>query len=378
MKLVINLKLKPTAPQQRALQETLERCNAACNWLSEVAFRENTVKQFALHKLTYLQCKERFSLTSQAVVRCIAKVADAYKLKDADKTQRTFRKWAAQPYDDRIFRFGKGDTINLWTLDGRQTIAFECGEYQRNLIPFRKGEVDLMLIKGKWYASCVVDIDDAEPFAPTGGVLGVDLGIVQIATDSDGEQFSGDKIEAVRQKYHNLRKALQKKGTKSAKRHLKKISKNEANFRKNTNHVISKKLVDKAKGTFRSINLEELKGIREKVTVRKNQRAKHSGWAFFQLQQFVVYKAKRVGVSVQFVNPRYTSQSCSVCGHTERANRKSQSVFVCKQCSFSYNADKNAALNISLRAAVNPPIVAAVDPHGLWRGKLQAPSFRAG
>ena len=378
MKLVINIKLKPTAEQKRALQATLERCNAACNWLSEVAYRENTVKQFALHKLTYLQCKERFSLTSQAVVRCIAKVADSYKLKDADKTQRVFRKWAAQPYDDRIFSFGKGYTINLWTVNGRITIPFECGDYQRRLIPFRKGEVDLMFVKGKWYASCVVDIDDAEPFAPTGGVLGVDLGIVQIATDSDGEQFSGDKVEAVRKRYHALRQALQKKGTKSAKRHLKRIAKNEANFRKDTNHVISKKLVDKAKGTFRSINLEELKYIRERVTVRKNQRAKQSGWAFYQLQQHIVYKAKKSGVTVQFVDPRYTSQCCSVCGHTERANRKSQAVFVCKQCSHSQNADINAAKNISLRAAVNPPIVAANDPHGLWRGKLQAPSFRAG
>jgi|SRR5450631_431520 len=375
MKLVINLKLNPDVQQQRALQDTLERCNAACNWLSEVAYKENTIKQFALQKLTYRQCREDYGLTAQAAIRCISKVADAYKLKDADKTQRNFRKWSAQPYDDRIFRFGKGDTVNLWTIAGRQTIPFECGEYQRKLIPYRKGEVDLMFIKAKWYASCVIDVDDAEPFAPTGGVLGVDLGIVQIASDSDGEQFSGDKIEVVRKRYHTLRQQLQKKGTKSAKRHLKRIAKNEANFRSETNHVISKKLVEKAKGTFRSINLEELKGIRERITVRKNQRAKQSGWAFYQLQQYIAYKSKLCGVTVNFVDPRYTSQSCSVCGHTAKANRKSQAVFVCKSCNHNQNADINAAKNISLRAAVNPPIVATDDPHGLWRGKLQAPSF---
>lgn len=355
MKLVINLKLKPTAQQQRTLQATLERCNAACNWLSEVAYRENTVKQFALHKLTYLQCKERFSLTSQAVVRCIAKVADAYKLKDADKTQRVFRKWAAQPYDDRIFRFGKGDTVNLWTVEGRQTIAFECGEYQRKLIPFRKGEVDLMFVKGKWYASCVVDIDKAEPFAPTGGVLGVDLGIVQIASDSMGEQFSGAQIDAVRERYTKLRKQLQSIGSRAARRKLNKLKGKQKRFQQITNHTISKKIVAKAERYSMSIALEDLKGIRTRVKVNKSQRQRLSNWGFYQLKSFVEYKAKRAGVTVQVIDPRNTSRTCPACGFVSKANRREQSVFRCVSCGHSGNADAVAAINIGSKAAVNQP-----------------------
>jgi len=219
MKLVINLKLVPDAAQQRALQETLERCNQSCNWLSGLAFKAEVFGQYALLKAHYYAMREQFGLTAQAAVRCIAKVADAYKLKNKRDKLREFRKWAAQPFDDQIFRFAKGDNINIWTLEGRQTIPFVCGKRQRELIPFRKGEVDLLFVKGKWYASCVVEVDEADPIAPK-GVLGVDLGIVQLATDSMGEAFSGAHVEAVRARYVAHRAMLQKAGSRRARRRL--------------------------------------------------------------------------------------------------------------------------------------------------------------
>lgn len=173
MKLVINLKLKPDASRSRALKDTLERCNEACNWLSHEAFESKVFGQYSLHKAHYRALRETFALTAQAAVRCIGKVADAYKLKDRKETRREFRKWAAQPYDDRIFRFAKkSDAINLWTLNGRQTIPFVCGDYQRKLLPFRKGEVDLLFvpyegtrpIRGRWFITCIIEGDQEDLF----------------------------------------------------------------------------------------------------------------------------------------------------------------------------------------------------------------------
>lgn len=356
MKLIVNLKLKPDASQQRALQATLERCNEACNWLSEKAFESQTFRQFALHKLTYKQVREQFDLTAQVAIRSIAKVADAYKT--GAKSQRRFHKWAAQPYDDRIFRFAKGDTVNLWTLEGRITIPFVCGEHQRKLLPFRKGEVDLMFVRGKWYVACVVDIAEHDPIEPQ-GVLGIDFGIVNIATDSMGESFSGAGIETIRQKYTKRRQTLQKVGTKAAKRRLKKLSGKQARFQHITNHTISKKIVAKAERYSLSIAIENLTGIRnagDKATKAHRQRL--SNWGFFQLRSFIEYKAKRVGIPIAVIDPRNTSRTCPACGFASKQNRTSQAIFRCKVCGHSGNADFVAAGNIASKVVVNLPMFA--------------------
>jgi IS605 OrfB family transposase len=124
-----------------------------------------------------------------------------------------------------------------------------------------------------------------------------------------------------------------------------------------TNHHISKRLVAKAERTKRAIALEDLTGIRTRARVKgPQQRARHSNWAFGQLRQFIGYKAQRAGVAVSFVDPAYTSQRCSACGHTERRNRKSQAEFCCVVCTHQLPADYNAAINIEW-AAVNRPMV---------------------
>lgn len=202
----------------------------------------------------------------------------------------------------------------------------------------------------------MVDTPEAPPIDPS-SFIGVDLEIAQISTDSDGELFCGAAVEAVRQRHHRLRRALQSKGTRSVKRHLQKIRRKEARFRSNQNHLISRHLVEKAKDIGRGMALENLKHIRSRTTVRKSNRAKHSGWSFFQLQFFIEYKAKLADVWVQYIDPRYTSRTCSVCGHAEKANRKTQSHFQCVCCGQVANADINAAVNIAARAEVMQPMV---------------------
>jgi putative transposase len=359
MKLVANIKLQPTPEQFQQLKETLEHCNSACDYLSAKGFEAGILRTFDLHKLGYADIRERFGLAAQVAVRCIGKVADAYKLDR--KVQRSFRKHAAQPYDDRIVSFKPNDIVSIWTLSGRIKIKSAMGKRQRELLAFRKGEVDLMLVRGAFYLACVCDIDEANPIL-TAKVLGVDLGIVNIATDSDGKAHSGAAIEATRQRLVNRRKGLQRCGTKAAKRRLCKLSKKQQRFQKHENHVISKALVMEAQRSGRGIGLEDLKHIRIRVKARRSQRDQLGNWSFGQLQAFVAYKAKRLGVPVVFVDPRHTSQGCSACGHVDKRNRPDQATFSCIGCSHTENADLNAARNIKIRAEAairNPALSSA-------------------
>src|SRR5439155_18037838 len=146
------------------------------------------------------------------------------------------------------------------------------------------------------------------------------------------------------------RRNLQRKRTRAATRKLHKLSGKQARFQRNTNHIISKRLVQKAKDTERGIALENLTGIRPRTTVSHPQRSKHANWAFYQLRSFIQYKAAVAGVAIALVDPRNTSRQCSECGYIDKANRQSQSLFLCGQCQYSALADYNAALNLRLRA----------------------------
>jgi putative transposase len=355
MKLVANIKLIPTAQQHRALLKTLETANAACTWISGQAWAYKTFGQFKLHALAYGACRERFGLSAQMVVRCIAKVADAYKLDR--KTRRRFRKHAAQPYDERIFRFRSDSEISIWTLEGRLTIPYQCGERQRALLAFRKGEVDLMYIKGQWYIACVCDVPDPEDIGIT-GVLGIDLGIVNLAVDSEGNRYSGGQIDETRRTYAHRRRNLQRNGTRAAKRKLRQIAGRQARFQRNENHRIAKAIVRTAQRNGWGIALEALKGIRNRIKARRTQRGRLHNWAFSHLRQCIAYKARLAGIPVIEVDPRHTSQECRLCFHVSRQNRKSQAEFLCTRCGYAAPADFNAARNIQARALVNAPLVA--------------------
>ncbi|KFI21699.1 RNA-guided endonuclease InsQ/TnpB family protein [Nitrosococcus oceani] len=354
MKTTLQIKLLPDGTQHSALKETMRVFNDACNAIAEVAFREQCASKFALQKLVYADVRKQFGLSAQLTIRAIAKVVEAYK---RDKSKQCFFKpTGAVVYDQRILSFKGLDRASLVTMQGRVSIPIQMGQYQRVQWHRAKGQADLVLVKGAFFLLVVIDTPEAPPIDPS-GFIGIDLGITKVATDSDGGSFCGSTVERVRQRYHRLRRRLQSKGTRSAKRHLKKIRRKEAQFRRSQNHIISKRLVEKAKDTGRGIALEALKHIRSRTTVRKSDRAKHSGWSFFQLQSFIEYKAKLAGVFVQYIDPWYTSRTCSACGHADKANRKTQSHFQCVSCGYTDNADINAAINIAARADVMQPMV---------------------
>jgi len=351
MKLIVQLKLLPTHEQVSALRATLERANAAANALSHVAWETQTLRQYDLHKLAYADTRARTGLSAQLVVRLIAKVADAYKLDE--KRQRVFRPHGSIAYDDRILRYFP-DAVSIWTVEGRQRIPFVCGERQRAMLAARQGESDLVSRGGEWYLLATVNVIEPPEGEPA-DYLGVDMGIVNVATDSDGTIYSGAMLNGLRHRHRRLRAKLQAKGTRAAKRLLIRRKRKESRFATNVNHTISKRIVTVAQGTGRGIALENLHGIRDRVRLRRTQRVTLHSWSFAQLQSFLDYKAKMAGVPIVLVDPRNTSRTCPACGHIAKENRKSQASFLCVSCSFAGHADTIAAGNISRRAVVMLP-----------------------
>jgi putative transposase len=362
MKLIAQLKLQPTPKQAVALKRTLETANAACDYISRVAWETRTFGKFALQKLCYQEVRQTFDLSAQMVVRALAKVGDAYKLDKQNK--RKFHPLASIAYDDRILSFALPDSsISIWTLDGRQAIPFVCGERQRALLQTRQGESDLLFHRGQWYllVTCHVEEPDLQV---VNDVLGVDLGVTNIASDSDGTLHSSRILNNMRYRHRRLRTKLQRLGTKAARRRLVQLAGQERRFAKNVNHTISKRIVETAKRTKRAISLEDLKGLRTRVRARGQQRAQLQSWSFAQLRAFIGYKARRAGIPVVLVDPRNTSRRCPACGHTDKANRPAQSTFCCTSCGCAGHADVIAAENIRVlgRAAVIQPHVSETDP----------------
>lgn len=288
-------------------------------------------------------------------VRCLAKVADAYKHTQA--RQHRFKLHGGIAYDDRLLSWSQqAASVSIWTVVGRLAIPFLAGPRQIELLQSRQGETDLVYRRGQWYLFATCEIAELEPIAVV-DALGVDLGVTNIATDSDGTIYSGRTISNVRYRHRRLRRKLQRKGTLAAKRRLRKLAGQEHRFATDVNHTISKQLILQAKRTMRAIALEDLTHIRSRVRAQRPQRVVLHSWSFFQLRALIQYKARRAGIPTILVDPRNTSRTCPACGHVDRENRRSQAVFQCVRCAYAGHADTIAAIMIGRRAAVSRPYI---------------------
>ena len=357
MKTTTKIKLLTDAEGKKVLLRTMEAFNDACNDIAETCFVEHSASKFSIQKLVYQNIRQKYGLSAQLTIRAIAKTCEAYKLNK--KVQPKFKKRGCITYDQRILTF-KGmnlphPQVSLTTLEGRKLFNIIIRDYYAGRADRIVGQVDLVYRDGEFYLYASTDMPEDTPINPE-NIIGVDLGVNKIAVSSDGQVFASEKVEKVRLRYLKQRSGLQRKKTKASKRKLRQISGRERRFRSDVNHCISKQLVQTAKDTCSAIALEDLTGIRERTTVRKAQRAKRHSWAFYQLRMFITYKAKLAGVPVVVIDPRNTSRMCRVCGHTEKANRKSQEVFCCRKCGHTENADYNAAVNIAVRGASIIPL----------------------
>jgi IS605 OrfB family transposase len=344
MNITMKVKLNINEIQHSALLRTMNTFNDVCNDISNQAFQAKEYQKVQLHHMVYHGQRAALpDFSSQLVIRAIGVVSDSYKVKRNRHKQNYFKKTSAVVYDDRCITF-KENSVNIWTNDGRMEIPIQI--YDKERFQYRKGQVDLVYQSGKFYLLCNLEIQTPKKY-DTEGVIGIDLGVKNIAVSSLGDVFSGEHIEKKRKQYHAHRQRLQKRGTRSARRRIKTTGQKESRFRKDVNHVISKLLVTQAKALGYSLALEELTNINKRVTVRRVNRSERMSWAFAQLRSYIAYKAELYGVPLTIVPAPYTSQTCSECKHCEKANRKSQALFLCVSCGHTENADFNASKNIA-------------------------------
>lgn len=338
----------------------------ACNFISETAFTNGRMSNaVTLHKLIYATVRERFGLSAQVTGSAIRQVAAKYA------TARTIKRELRKPvfFRDNAVVLQGGERgrdvrftpngVSLTALDGRiKSIPFrgepKLAEYLKD---WRFGDARLFVRKGKVYLSASFKRDVPEITTPNNAVAGVDRGINYLAVITDGSKqqfFGGGHVKHVHDRYRFKRASLQRKkaqkNTRSVRRVLRRLRGREARFQRDVNHVVSKRIVQFARDTGNpTLAVEALTGIRERsVKMRKAQRRAINGWAFYQLQTFLEYKAESFGFQVIEVDPAHTSQGCSRCGHTERANRSGHR-FLCKACQYQLHSDLNGARNIRLR-----------------------------
>ena len=355
METIRTLSCKLVVPPQVAtrLEATLDAFSQACNFVADWGNEHKKHRQYDLHKGCYRHVREQFGLSANLAVRAIARVAP--RLAKA-KTRHSQFKPTSIDYDARIFNLNvESETVSLRLLDGRCTLALALGDFQRQALAGQQ-PTSATLKRGRkhrFYLDVQIKEDAPEPpqDEDIAATLGVDLGLRHIATDSAGHQFQGQDLADYRQHRANVRAWLQAKADtgskctrKACRRALKRLSGRERRHQKRVNHEISKQLVTFAQEHGLAIVFECLKGIRDRCRFRKGQRRSLHSWAFYQLQQFVEYKARRVGVRVVYADPRYTSQTCSDC---LQVGVRRQDDFSCKNCGQRSHADFNAAKNIA-------------------------------
>jgi len=365
----ISLKLRTTTEQSQYLFELQTAYSVACNRLVPVVVETRCWNRVALHNLTYFDLREKTTLGSQMCCNAIFSVCKAYKsqkalrkIKKDSVPEINFGKTSVH-FDKRTYSF-KGSFLSLYTLAGRIKVEWVTGKHQTDL--FESGtpkEAELIFKSGNWFFNLVLEFPEVE-FVKSETVLGVDVGENNLAATSTGKLFGAGSLRHRRDEHLSFRSRLQSNGSQSARQALRQVSGKEQRRVRHTNHEVSKAIVlDAQEIGAGKIVLEDLTHIRENIKAGRRVRTRLHRWAFRQLQTFVEYKAQAVGIAVEYVNPAYTSQTCSLCGSL---GNRSKHLFTCK-CGFRAHSDVNASQNLSRigrsiglpRAEVDQPDVAA-------------------
>lgn len=353
MQRTIKLKLNTTQAQNQVLKQTLEEFTKAFNFVCEFAWTNNEKNGVKLHHATYYSVKELCKrLVSDLIVQARMKATEAVKSafarkKSRCKTSQPRSNLCPARYNVHTYKLNwETFTVNLATSPGnRLIIGFSLPDYAVKYAGCSPDTADLILRKGSFWLHVVVTVPEPEPVENV-ETIGVDLGLTHPAVTSKRKFLGSPQWKEVDRRYFRIKRCLQSKGTKSSKRHLRKLAGRKMRFRRDCDHVLSKRIVQSATpGT--TIVIENLTEIRNRAKFRKGegQRRLHT-WSFAQLRSFLTYKAEEAGMKVVAVDPRHTSQTCSRCGYQSRSNRTKQSRFLCKECFYQLNADLNASYNI--------------------------------
>lgn len=365
------------------LLTTIHEYSSCFNAVAARGFNTGSSQGVELHKLTYYSLRATHpTLPAQLVVSSRMKAAEALKSvltfkRKGRKVRVPHAELCPIRYDMRSYwvRWGARDEMgekvreaarcsgrcSLATVAGRMELGFSvhasarryitgCGKIASADLIYKPGSRSSSKRggPGRWRLHVVINLP-APQIAPSEEVVGVDLGLVRPAVTSNNRFFGQRNWREQEARIFRLRRKLQAKGTRSAKRHLRKLSGKLFRQRRDHDHVLSRRIVNSTPegGT---IVLEKLTGIRGRVKHRQGQQSRrvHS-WSFAQLQRFTRYKGEERGQGVALVDPCYTSQRCSRCGHTTKANRPTQAVFCCLVCTLQLNADLNAARNVATK-----------------------------
>ena len=338
------------------LNKTMSVYCDACNYVSDYVFRTHDLKQFSLNKILYSTLREKFSLKSQMAQSVFKTVIARYKtiLENQNEwIKPSFKK----PQYDLVWNRDYSLTQNCFsvnTLNGRVKLPYFAegmSKYFNHSI-YKFGTAKLANKHGKYYLHIPVTYEVEESnISDICNVVGIDRGINFVVATYDSKHksgfVSGKAIKQKRANYSRLRKELQMRHTPSSRRRLKAIGQRENRWMQNINHQVSKALATgNPKHTL--FVLEDLTGIRNVTErVKTKNRYVSVSWSFYDLEQKLIYKAKQNQSSVIKVDPRYTSQCCPACGHTEKSNRNKRiHLFTCKNCSYTSNDDRIGAMNL--------------------------------
>ena len=364
--ITVSCKLEVPLNIASEIDETLEQFSDACNRILDTAQMEGVTNKTKLHHLVYKPVRDATDLKAnhvcQAITRVLGNLKASYKIKQFRPTSILL--------DARTFRYEEeNQVVGITLVTGRKKFNLSIGNYQRGLL---KGHIptSATLVKrksGDYYIQICVNIP-TQPTGKTPKTVGVDLGRRSIAATSTGKTWSGKQLNEVRDRYSRVRANVQSKRTKSSKRLLRRLSGRERRFQSWLNHNISKELVAEAKTINAALIFEDLANIRQSLNRKprsKKERRKTNNWAFYQLKQYVKYKAAIAGIEVLFVPPAYTSQTCARCHHVHPEKGKSYRSgerFRCGNCGWEHNADINAGIVISqLGLAVTQPESSVMD-----------------
>jgi len=361
------VQLKLLSSPEKEFEETVSAYLGALNSVSQWVHKKKITNPLRLHDELYTKVRKKFKLKSQMTQSCFRQVSASYRSAKKNRYKwdkpLSFKKEAVVLNYPRDFKFNSDDSLSLNTLAGRKKVRFVCGQHQRNYLDNGWTRRSGRLVKRRdgWYFHVVVtkefevaEMDDRET------VIGADLGINNIAVASTSTDkirfFKGGETKNKKRQYERVTASLQsRKGTRSSRKVLGRLSGRETRFMADVNHCVSKGLIRWAAGFEKPvIALEDLTNIRRQLGVKdgtssKAQRKGINRWSYFQLRIFIEYKAHELGIPVIYVNPAWTSRHCPRCGHTESGNRNGRR-FECLACRYQNNADVVASINIRSKA----------------------------
>lgn len=379
----IKLRIYVTPEQEMLFRQMTEQYRQACNFVSQYIFdNQFNMAYQSLNKKLYSDLRKLFGLKSQLTQSSIKTAISRYKTIKQQLFQNPYRykdengnwqritktlEWLWKPVffrrpqadlvRNRDYSFvDDGQVLSINTLGKRTKCTFEGEHFSEYLDgSYDLGTAKLVELKGLWYLHIPVTkiVEDFQN-EHVRHVVGIDRGLrfLTVSYDEQGktEFVSGRKIATKRHKFQEVRKQLQSKGTKAAKRRLKAISGRENRWMSDMNHQISKTLVQKY-GKDTLFVLEDLTGVSfEENNLSQNAKRNYDlrSWAFYQLEQFLTYKAHENRSEVLKVSARYTSQRCLKCGTIHKGSRDHHKHLYSCQCGYKSNDDRIGAMNIQL------------------------------